>query len=333
MTSKSAFFYGFAENKETEINHIEDILVSKIYVTSGQQVKKGDLLIEVSDNTIPQKLDELALKKETVSQELILKKIDIQNEIKSIQNRRDQDIAKITAEITTLEKRISTNKELFEGLKTIDKPTGNYRSPDEDKIKELRANIAAIEDLANAKIAIQENLIKSIAQPSQIKSKLVDSETSYYKSAKDRLAIIAPFDGLIGTINCKEGENVSAFNRLMSFYKTNPTEVKGFVHESMILEVSVGDMLEVSSTLHPEIKIVGEVIGLGSRIIEIPERLRKIPDFKTYGREVQISIPSKNRFLQKEKVMLNLATEKSGMALSNLFSEDSTSEEPNTEDN
>jgi hypothetical protein len=45
---------------------------------------------------------------------------------------------------------------------------------------------------------------------------------------------------------------------------------------------------------------------LGSRIVEIPERLRKNPDLKTYGREVLIAIPPSNLFLQKEKVILNL---------------------------
>ena len=48
------------------------------------------------------------------------------------------------------------------------------------------------------------------------------------------------------------------------------------------------------------------ITGLGSRIVEIPDRLRKNPDLKTYGREVLISIPPTNFFLQKEKVILNL---------------------------
>jgi len=110
---------------------------------------------------------------------------------------------------------------------------------------------------------------------------------------------------LIGNILCKEGENISSFSTLINFYERNPTLVKGFVHESLILEVQEGDSLVVSSTLHPEQKTSGEVIGLGSRIVEIPERLRKMPELKTYGREVLIRIPSNNNFLQKEKVMLN----------------------------
>jgi hypothetical protein len=49
---------------------------------------------------------------------------------------------------------------------------------------------------------------------------------------------------------------------------------------------------------------MGVISGLGHRIIEIPERLRKIPELRTYGREVLIEIPNNNHFLQKEKVLL-----------------------------
>ena len=77
--------------------------------------------------------------------------------------------------------------------------------------------------------------------------------------------------------------------------------VKGFVHENLILEVAVGDTLEVISTQHPEHKCQGVISGLGSRIVEISERLRKNPELKTYGREVLISYSSIQSFFTKRK--------------------------------
>jgi len=134
------------------------------------------------------------------------------------------------------------------------------------------------------------------------------------------LDILAPSDGLIGNIPCKEGENFPSFKTFINFYERNPTIVKGFVHESLILQVKVGDSLLVSSTLHPEQHITGIVTGLGSRIVEIPERLRKMPDIKTYGREVLIAIPAENNFLQKEKVMLNSLNENPESSFASFFS-------------
>jgi hypothetical protein len=166
---------------------------------------------------------------------------------------------------------------------------------------------------------MQKQILASIEAPSNVKTEILNTEITYFENEKNKLSIYAPSDGLIGNVQCKEGENISAFSTLMNFYKHNPTLVKGFVHESMILEVKVGDELDVSSSLHPDHKIRGEVTGLGSRIVEIPERLRKIPDFKTYGREVLIKIPAENNFLQKEKVLLNTITKESALTFGNLF--------------
>jgi hypothetical protein len=70
------------------------------------------------------------------------------------------------------------------------------------------------------------------------------------------------------------------------------------------MKVNVGDSLEVYSLKVPGMVYDGVVTGLGSRIVEIPSRLRKLPEFKTYGQEVILSIPVVNGFLQKEKVGL-----------------------------
>jgi hypothetical protein len=44
----------------------------------------------------------------------------------------------------------------------------------------------------------------------------------------------------------------------------------------------------------------GRVSGLGQCVVEIPERLRKIPELKTYGREVLIEIPHDNSFCKRK---------------------------------
>ena len=64
--------------------------------------------------------------------------------------------------------------------------------------------------------------------------------------------------------------------------------------------------ISIFSRLRPDIQNKGVVTTLGSRIVEIPPRLRKIKELKTFGREIIIEIPSDNPFLQKEKVILNL---------------------------
>jgi len=45
-------------------------------------------------------------------------------------------------------------------------------------------------------------------------------------------------------------------------------------------------------------------VGVGSRIIEYPLRLKKRPEMQLWGREVEIHLPDGNPFLLGEKVMI-----------------------------
>lgn len=326
LQSKTASFYGFAENKETEINHIEDVLVEKIHVENGQEVKKGELLIEVKDAIIPARIDGLKLEKEVLQQNVLQEKNSIRNKIVTIEMERDLKLNEIDSKIAILEKEIAYNESLYEGLKTIDSGKKSTINPDVDKLEFLKLSKKDIISKADEEIRMQRNILAKVEAPVNVKNEILDAEITHFEREKEKLLIYAPSDGLIGNVTCKEGENIAAFSTLMNFYKHNPTLVKGYVHESMILEVQVGDELEVSSSLHPDLKIKGTVFGLGSRIVEIPERLRKIADFKTYGREVLIKIPAENKFLQKEKVLLNTISSNSRLSLGNLF----TSKKPSS---
>jgi hypothetical protein len=128
----------------------------------------------------------------------------------------------------------------------------------------------------------------------------------YYNKRKRDELIVAPSDGLIGNVHCKEGEKITSFGALISFYEESPNLVVGYIHEELILKINIDDSIAIYSSSRPDIQNKGVVKTLGSRIVEIPPRLRKIKELKTFGREIIIEIPPENPFLQKEKVILNL---------------------------
>lgn len=127
-----------------------------------------------------------------------------------------------------------------------------------------------------------------------------------FEASQEHLPIVvtAPMDGLIGNISCKEEEHIPSYSTLLSFYEPHSGIIKGYVHEDLTLKVQFGDRYQASSLKDENTQYEGTVVGLGSRIVEIPARLRKIPDFRSYGREVLVEIPKDNSFLQKEKVGL-----------------------------
>jgi len=149
--------------------------------------------------------------------------------------------------------------------------------------------------------------------PMRIQIEKLNNKKSFVDAQKERLQVFAIDDGIVGEINCKVGEQFPSFTTLMTFYRENPTQVKGYVMESLLMKVKKGDNLEIQSTHQANSVSQGTVVGMGSRIVEIPERLRKIPDFKTYGREIIIRIPGDNDFLQNEKVVIRMPVEKTGI--------------------
>jgi len=316
----SAFFYGFAENKETEISHPEAVEIKEILVTPGQQVTKGQLLMEVHQSSVDFKIDRASSDMERLVAMDQQKRQSIIDKIQQLNTRKSVKIAEVEGEIRTLKSKIAYNKDLLKDLKSIDAPEGTPdNSPSAIKLKALEESLALIVDPINLEITQLRKELGMISTPGEFQQQKLQKEIDFYKKELKSFSIIAPSDGLIGNILCKEGENIQAFKTLLNFYERNPTIVKGFVHESLILEVNVGDSLQISSSLHPTQFISGEVIGMGTRIVEIPERLRKIPAVKTYGREVLIRIPSSNPFLQKEKVMLNTLKEDELTPIGQLF--------------
>ncbi len=302
----TAMFYGFAENKDTEINHNHPVQIEKIYVIPGQFVNEGDLLMHVTHSKFEIRMNDLSYDIDAIKLKANERRSEIQRTMRKLENERITKVADIESRIQKLQAEIDLNQSLLKDLKSIEVGGENIgKSPNEVRMESLRQEL----DLTNKTFDLQLNQLKEelavVNAPHDVERSKLETERNFYQEEKRKLSILAPKDGLIGNIHCLEGENKSSFSTLITFYERNPTEVKGYVHENLIVHVNVGDTLEVSSILHPEHKGYGIVVGLGSRIVEIPERLRKMPDIKTYGREVLIQIPPENPFLQKEKVVLN----------------------------
>ena len=299
---ESLVFYGFAENKETEINAEYPVEVKKLYVTTGQKVKAGTVLADTEQADLPKKQEEAIFKIQELKAEKLEATSRIKAQINEIEARITMKTGEIDSEIALLRRKEAQNKALLKDL------GGNSEgeSLTDAKIASLEREKTLIIRPLNVEIDRLKAEFKASGKPRNAQIRSLENEIDFYRNKTEKFALTAPSDGLIGNIHVKEAEFVPSFQTLITFYEENPTLVQGFVHESMILKVAVGDSLEVVSSLHEKASCRGVVTGLGSRIVEIPSRLRKMEEIKTYGREILIKIPRNNSFLQKEKVILKL---------------------------
>ncbi len=306
-SSETFVFFGFAENKETEIRLEHSVTIHEIYVQPGERVYKGQLLMEVARAGL--QLEQSALNHEVakLQSQYQIWELGLKSTIRGLDAQKAAKVSEIKSQIEQLESEMSINQSLVRGLESISQAKDKTgRSPNQIKIEGLKEEMKlAVRPLDMEKHKLRRELA-SPNNPIKIQIEKLQEELGFTEMEEDKLAITAPGNGVIGSVFCKIGEQIPEFSTMLTFYEENPTLVKGYVLESLILHVNEGDSLLVNSSVRPATNCTGKVIGLGSRIVEIPERLRKISTFKTYGREVLIEIPFDNNFLQKERVVLNL---------------------------
>jgi HlyD family secretion protein len=134
--------------------------------------------------------------------------------------------------------------------------------------------------------------------------KNIMGELEKLRLEQEKFNVYAAYDGVIGSVAIKPGDIIAPHMPILSVDSHAPSYVNGFIHENSYQEISVNDRIEVASDWNRNKKAVGEVVGIGSKITEYPERLRKNIEVRLWGREVQIKIPEDNLFLQGEKVTL-----------------------------
>ncbi len=307
-------FYGFAENKETEINFNYSVAVGQIHVSPGQMVEKDEPLLDMyriqSKETLvdqPFKIKELQAKEQAW-------KIEREGDIKLIRTKKRLKLEQIAADIQRLQEEKKFQTTLYKGLKSIKNSEPNYKVID-TKIAALQKERGLTIETFDQEIANVTSEISIGTSPYKAEIKRLLAEQAFDETNKTiDLQLKAPTDGVIGNIYCKEAEHIPSYKTLISFYEPNPSLVKGFVQEDLMLHVALQDSFLIRSSKDATTFCYGVVTGLGSRIVEIPERLRKIPDYKTYGREILVSIPKQNNFLQKEKVILEFINPPEGVS-------------------
>jgi multidrug resistance efflux pump len=300
-------FYGFAETQETEINMDQPLEIIKVYVVPGQSVKQGDLIAEVRNAKTDMNIEALYHKIEVLELEEKNWLSENTGDYLGLEAEKMSELNEISQEMESIKAELAYKKDLWNGLRYVkpDSSSNNF-DPLEYELALLQKLYTSKEHEYDVMIKSKKELASTQVSPYRKEIEEIQSEINYYKLQSERYSITAPHDGLIGNVHCKEGEFEDAFETLISFYEENPTQVKGYVNENYILHVALNDTFLITSMKDQTLSYKGVLVGLGTRIVEIPSRMRKIPELRTYGREVVIEIPKDNELLQKEKVVLEL---------------------------
>jgi multidrug resistance efflux pump len=305
FSSESMVFYGFANNKELNINLENSAQVKTIFITPGQIVKKGEVLLEVTRSSIAVSQSDISHDISKLQSQYQIWESGLKNSLRTINAQKTERKNELQSAINKLASEMNINETLIREIESINQVKDhNGNNPRQIELDGLKSDLQLSMNTYNTEIRRIEKELYNSDNPIKIQIEKLSHNLDFVNEEEKNLNITAPNDGVVGSILCKVGENIPAFSPYLILYEQSPNHVKGYVLESLIPNINTNDTLIVRSVSHTDISIHGIVKGMGSRIIEIPPRLRKNPAFAIYGREIEISIPSNNPFLQNEKVIL-----------------------------
>ena len=298
----SKTFFGIAESDEHVLNSAVSLRIVDVNVQDGQEVKKGDVLIEAISIDVQSQLSTLRSDKEQITLERFLSRTEKESLIQQYKQERAMRVADLSNDLELLNIEKKSKEELLNSL-------GENGESQDYSVYESRRNtiqnqIDLTKSLYDERISLLQQSLSGDDDPYKVRIRQIEEQIERLERESDRLVLRSPIDGIIGAIGFGEGEAVSPYASMMSVYGYRPILVKAYIHEGGIGDVALGKTVYVSSVMRDEV-VEGEVIGIGSRVMPYPIRLLKNPAVQLYGRQVVISLHPDNPFLVGEKLLIN----------------------------
>lgn len=297
-------FFGIAETEPRLINFDHDIAVKKIQVAPGDRVQAGDTLAvlyraELVENTF-RRLGEIDL---TASERR--RQVDVlEQEKKLAEARLRADVRELEADIRVLQVEDSITTAYRSSLFPGQPLTGNPVT--RDRLEGLLRQIEDRRGQAREELRVLEARKAAVASQADVQSANLRGEIDRLDRERERLVILSPIDGYVEDVLFGENSLIPAHRDLFKLNPETPNKIIGFIHESAEVPLTIGQEVTLVALNRPSITGKGTIVGVNPKMTELPLRLRKFIEMRSWGREVYIRIPGNNAFYISEKISITL---------------------------
>jgi hypothetical protein len=305
-------FFGSAEVEGQVVNAEYAILIQKVLIKAGQNVHKGDTLgvFARSDfNELNRRSVEKSGEIKQFQTEKQAKWVEITQEMALLEAKKAGSVSEVEAQIKLLELENGVQTELRKLI--ADNRADNLTTASNlrlEKIKVLQASILQIDKQINQQKVLLEAQIKANQVIYDAKIALSQQEHSLIQNDQKQFVLIAPVDGFVETVAMTLNQVMPARQELVKINPAKPTRVRGFLSEMGDLRCNVGDTIELHSVARPTLKTHGIYLTGNPAVTEMPLRLRRYTEIKSWGREIFIQLPDTHRFYIGEKIMMQPLT-------------------------
>jgi multidrug resistance efflux pump len=303
MRADRTDFRGIAEDAKQSVSSASAVEILEIKVQPGQIVSVGDTLLRLRDHELSVRIAEILHDIQDASGDASLNKAESQRRISELGAAYQSRKAEYLGEIRTLQEQRDRNRALVSSFQAMGVRTSDSSGETlQDRIQALEHQIKVEEAGMRSQVALLEGSKGDLSRLAATRDQAIRTELALLREEESRLTIRALASGVVDSINFRVGEKVSPFAPILTISGHRPTLVRGYVHEKLPIHLALGDSVDVSTVGMRTARFRGVVVGLGSRIMELPMRLWKIPNYPLWGREVIVRIPSDNPLLLGEMV-------------------------------
>lgn len=290
---------GVTYSKGFKINADKSAQVKSVMVVPGQQVKAGDVLIELTSFNLDLELSKLQNRITTLKSERAEKAKLAEAEIAYMKAELGIEIEKLNLEIAQTETELALNKKL---TNEFSQQTITDENPLRQKIDALKVQRTKYEESISIKRKdiLQETATEEYLLDNQVR--LLEQEREMLISDKGNLRKLATTDGVVESVFVKAGEQVDAYTALLSVNPVHPTTVIGYLVGKKNT-LPIGAEVTVRSYESSQHVSTGKVIGYGS-VVQLPLILQKSTAVTGFGREFFIEIDGQNDFANGERVLI-----------------------------
>ena len=268
---------GKLEFKKVDHSFSVDLKIKEIFVEVGQEVKKGDKLVEYSKEDIEAKIAECKAVLETAKRSLqdiqnSQQAEKLQNDLANAQSRQQAQNAYESARrecentIQELEQKIKELQEsnaeqseveaVKQQLETQRSTLANLTADYEKQCNQSQQNQGIQNQIDSLNNASKANAVKN-AQAEVDKAKKSLSEA---QSLLDTPVLVAESDGIVTAIHYMPGEEVPADKAIVVIGDSQQKQVTISVSQEDIASVEIGQSVELRFSSAPESAVDGKVI-------------------------------------------------------------------------
>ena len=299
-------FFGTAESEGQILNYEYSVLVEKIYIQTGDQVKQGDTLAVFLRSDLDRTASDKNSEIKQYEVEKTTKSNTFQREIDVLRARRAGLVSELESQIKMINTEDGIQSALKEAISSGEKKQSNSSNLKTEKINTLKESIKQLEHQIQQQIAQLNQQLNANASIYNAKVEQAEEQMSFIERDKAHLVLIAPIDGFVENVAAVSKEIAPQYKELIKLNPIYPNKIRGFMHESAEVHYVLGDTVKVSSTLRTNITTQGIIIGSSPQLVELPLRLRKFTTRSAWGREIYVRLLDNSNLFISEKVMITL---------------------------